>query len=272
MQKTTFIHMMMKTRISILSAICMMLSLMACGTNRQVVKPGAGAARQLQVTDFNAIENSSVVTVRLRAGSRLSVKAENYDPKVDNIYVKGRTLHIESRRTKGPNNRKTRLTLTITAPRLQAVSNSGVMNMDTERWKCTDLKLQNAGVANIHLRQISCNSLTCTNAGVITFECSGSAKKATLTNEGQSNGQLDLASDNLKINNSGVGHLQIHFKGTTIDIRNSGQGNIHADVDCTRLTAYNSGIGDFEIVGTADDTKIDTDGQAHITTKNLNKF
>jgi|LAHS01.1.fsa_nt_gb hypothetical protein len=262
----------MKKQISTLLLLCLLLTLTAGAAKQKETDYTQGSSVTLPLTGFSAINNAILVTVRYIQGPVCSVKAWNYDSTIHHLYVKDGTLYLRSHKSNGREAYVQRLRLDITAPHLNAIRNSGMLNLEAQTVKAGDFGLRNSGVGTITLGRVECRQLGYSNSGTLTFSGTVTAKKAELHNSGIGNCTLTANANELEVHNSGVSRLTLNFKGGSISIHNSGSGTSNINVDCRRLTAHNSGVDKFTIAGSADDTNITTNGVAKIDTKNLNRY
>lgn len=254
----------MKTLMTSAAAILMTAGVLAsCSTGKAnaTVNDAATAAigatatpKTLNLKDFNAIDNASVITVVYTEGSSYSVRVEERGEVPSIITKEGRTLNVK--RAEGDSEKKTDTYLYITAPGLASVDNKGVMTFETDAMKSKDFSLQNKGVFTFEAKGIDCTTLTLDNAGVLNSETGIKAGKMELTNNGVIKGSSYVNGGDLTLSNNGVGNLDITFKGNDMKLTCGGTGSINADVDCKSVEASNNGPCGITIKGRADVHKI----------------
>lgn len=272
--------------------------------------------RNLELKGFKAIQNNFSAKICYTPSNKYSVKVSGSEKAIDmmNFSVNNGTLCIS---IKGQYKRKNvkiqkGITLYISAPELNSVTNRGSLTLQGEHWKLNDLNIDNAGVIKLSILSMKCNQLNIENRGSLNYvngeveansvnlssrgattlklnfsvketfqlENRGSCKfegkvKANSYIEscsGATNDQLEIASDNLELNVSGAGKINSTFKGKKVNIHGSGACNVHMNVDCDRLSVESSGCANITVKGTADNTKIESHGVAKVDASQLNKF
>ncbi|MCI0701212.1 MAG: DUF2807 domain-containing protein [Planctomycetia bacterium] len=141
---------------------------------------------------------------------------------------------------------KTKITYTLTVPRLEAITISGAGNVKTDQFKSEKLAVKLSGAGNANLSNLDCKTLSVSLSGAGTATISGKAEKATLRLSGA--GKLHAsglkttgadvqisgagtasiwATNDLKARVSGAGNIK--YKGTPkLEQRVSGAGTIRA--------------------------------------------
>ena len=246
----------MKTLMTSAAAILMTAGVLAscsAGKANATVNDAATAAigaiatpKTLNLKDFNAIDNASVITVVYTEGSSYSVRVEERGEVPSIITKEGRTLNVK--RAEGDSEKKTDTYLYITAPEIASISNGGVMKLEAAAMKSSDFSLEN--------RDMACTAFNLDNAGVFNSEAGIKADKVELTNNGVMKGSSNVKGGDLTLSNNGVGNLDITFKGNDMKLTCGGTGSINADVDCKSVEASNNGPCGITIKGRADVHKI----------------
>ena len=213
-----------------------------------------GTPKELNFKDFDAIDNTSVLTVVFTNGKQYSVKVEELGDVPSVITKEGGTLVVKN--SGNDSGKKTNTYLYITAPGLASVDNKGVMTFETDAMKSKDFSLQNKGVFTFKAKGIDCTTLTLDNAGVLNSETGIKAGKMELTNNGVIKGSSDVNGGDLTLKSNGVGNLDVTFKGNDMAINCGGTGSINLDVDCKSVEASNNGPCGITIKGRADVHKI----------------
>jgi hypothetical protein len=254
----------MKTLMTSAAAILMTAGVLAsCSTGKAnaTVNDAATAAigatatpKTLNLKDFNAIDNASVITVVYTEGSSYSVRVEERGEVPSIITKEGRTLNVK--RAEGDSEKKTDTYLYITAPEIASINNTGVMKFEAVTMKSSDFSLQNKGVFTLTAKDMAFTGFNLDNAGVLNSETEIKADKVELTNNGVIKGSSDVKGGDLTLSNNGVGNLDITFKGNGMKITCGGTGSINLDVDCKSVEASNNGPCGITIKGRADVHKI----------------
>lgn len=247
----------MKTLMTSAAAILMTAGVLAsCSTGKAnaTVNDAATAAigatatpKTLNLKDFNAIDNTSVLTVVFTNGKQYSVKVEERGDVPSVITKEGGTLVVKN--SGNDSGKKTNTYLYITAPGLASVDNKGVMTFETDAMKSKDFSLQNKGVFTFKAKGIDCTTLTLDNAGVLNSETGIKAGKMELTNNGVIKGSSDVNGGDLTLKSNGVGNLDVTFKGNDMAINCGGTGSINLDVDCKSVEASSSSPCSITISG-----------------------
>ena len=254
----------MKTLMTSAAAILMTAGVLAscsAGKANATVTDAATAAigatatpKTLNLKDFNAIDNASVITVVYTEGSKYSVRVEERGEVPSAITKEGKTLKVK--RAGNDSEKKTATYLYITAPEIASINNTGVMKFEAAAMKSSDFSLQNKGVFTFKAKGIDCTTLTLDNAGVLNSETGIKAGKMELTNNGVMKGSSNVKGGDLTLSNNGVGNLDITFKGNDMKITCGSTGSIYADVDCKSVEASNNGPCGITIKGRAGECNI----------------
>ena len=254
----------MKTLMTSAAAILMTAGVLAsCSAgkaNATVNEPGTAATstaitpNTLNLKDFNAIDNVSVLTVVYTEGSKYSVRVEERGEVPSAITKEGKTLKVK--RAENDSEKKTDTYLYITAPEIASINNTGVMKFEAATMKSSDFSLQNKGVFTLAAKDMAFTGFNLDNAGVLNSETEIKADKVELTNNGVIKGSSDVKGGDFILSNNGVGNLDISFKGNGMKITCGGTGSINLDVDCKSVEASNNGPCGITIKGHADVHKI----------------
>lgn len=212
--------------------------------------------KTLNLKDFNAIDNASVITVVYTEGSSYSVRVEERGEVPSIITKEGRTLNVKVKRAGNDSEKKTDTYLYITAPEIASINNTGVMKFEAAAMKSSDFSLENRGVFTLTAKDMACTAFNLDNAGVFNSEAGIKADKVELTNNGVMKGSSNVKGGDLTLSNNGVGNLDITFKGNDMKLTCGSTGSINADVDCKSVEASNNGPCGITIKGRADVHKI----------------
>ena len=243
----------MTSAAAILMTAGVLASCSAGKANATINEPGTAATstaitpNTLNLKDFNAIDNTSVLTVVFTNGKQYSVKVEERGDVPSVITKEGGTLVVKN--SGNDSGKKTNTYLYITAPGLASVDNKGVMTFETDAMKSKDFSLQNKGVFTFKAKGIDCTTLTLDNAGVLNSETGIKAGKMELTNNGVIKGSSDVNGGDLTLKSNGVGNLDVTFKGNDMAINCGGTGSINLDVDCKSVEASSSSPCSITISG-----------------------
>lgn len=213
-----------------------------------------GTPKELNFKDFDAIDNTSVLTVVYTEGSKYSVRVEERGEVPSAITKEGKTLKVK--RAENDSEKKTDTYLYITAPEIASINNTGVMKFEAAAMKSSDFSLENRGVFTLTAKDMACTAFNLDNAGVFNSEAGIKADKVELTNNGVMKGSSNVKGGDLTLSNNGVGNLDITFKGNDMKLTCGGTGSINADVDCKSVEASNNGPCGITIKGRADVHKI----------------
>ena len=223
--------------------------LLALATTAREPLDGSGvpATEERDVSDVTEVSFSGIGEMTIVQGvvPSLNVTADdNVIPALE-TKVNGHKLIVQTR-SRTSINPKTKITYTLTIPRLETVSVSGAGNVRTEKFVGEALTVKLSGAGNARLLDTNFKSLNVNVSGAGTATASGSTEKLTLRISGAGNveaaalktGAADVqisgagnatvwATDALKARASGAGGVK--YKGTPqVDQRVSGAGNVRA--------------------------------------------
>jgi hypothetical protein len=193
---------------------------------------GNAATEDRQVGDVTAVVLSGVGDLTVVQGEvpGLSVTADDNILPLIETETSGRKLTIS---TKSHYNLrpKTKITYTLTVPKLEKVTVSGAGNVKAEKLTADNLTFTLSGAGNMTLREVTCKTLTVTLSGAGNATVSGTAEKVTATISGA--GDIDAAA----------------LKAASVEVKVSGAGD--ATVWATdELKARVSGAGSIKYKGT----------------------
>ncbi|WP_171469094.1 head GIN domain-containing protein [Frigoriglobus tundricola] len=220
-------------RFGFLSSALIGGGLLALATTARDPVDGSGvpATEERFVGDVTEVTFSGIGEMTIVQGvvPSLSVTADDNVLPALETKVNGRKLTVQtrSRSTISP---KTKITYTLTTPRLESVTVSGAGNVRTEKFIGDALTVKLSGAGNARLRDANFKSLNVNVSGAGTASASGSAEKLTLRISGA--GDVEAAA----------------LKTGTSDVQISGAGN--ATVWATEaLKARVSGAGGIKYKG-----------------------
>ena len=230
--------------------------------------------KEYNLSNFSGLLVDHAVTVEYTQGSSYSVKAEGTAEQIERLIVEveGGVLKITHQKDKKNNGEQHSVQFYITSPKMETITNNGVLRFEADQLKADDFILKGKGVSNLHIDHMKLRDATFEYSGVTNLDMEIDAKSLTLKDSGVTNGDIKISADLLDIHSSGVNNLSFNFKGKEVKVSKSGTGTIELEVDCEHLEASNSGVGKLAISGTADDTKIKNSGITKIDVSKLNKF
>ena len=230
--------------------------------------------KEYKLSDFTGLLIDHAVNIEYTQGSSYTVKAEGTAEQIGKLIVEveGDVLKITHVKDKKNNGEKHPVKFFISSPKMESITNNGVLHFEANQLKADDFKLNSKGVSNFNIKNMKLRDAVFEHSGVINFDMEIDAKSLTLQDKGVTNGEIKISADLLDIHSSGVNNLSFNFKGKEVKVSKSGTGTIELTVDCERLEASNSGVGKLAISGTADDTKINNSGVTKIDVSKLNKF
>lgn len=263
------------------------------------------------VKNFNALKSSVAVIVNYSQGRHYAMKVEGSEEQLSRleVVVNDNTLILRDKRKAKA--WKGRVNVTLTAPHLNSISNSGTLIFKAKACRDGMFNIKNSGVLQLNITAVNCQQMNVNNSGSAQLMCnvkangnimvknSGSLKVNGNMNSSaafiQSNSgsmkmmcnaiasQFDSKnSGSLKIEqqidaatmnmkNSGSCSGTLSYKGRAAVMQNSGHGKLGVTVDCEELSASTSGMFQMSIKGTADKTNIKSTGISKIDVSQLNK-
>ncbi len=208
-------------------------ALLALAVNRESVEgSGTPATEERDISpDITSVSLSGTGDLTIVPGSTpsLSVTADdNVLPLLETETDGGKlTISTKSRVSLRP---KTKISYTLTVPRLSAISVSGAGNVTAQQLTTGALTVKLSGAGTANLSNVACKSLTLNLSGAGSAKLSGTTERLTVKLSGA--GDID-----------GAG-----LKATAADVQISGAG--HANVWATEeLKARVSGAGDVRYKG-----------------------
>lgn len=263
------------------TAIALMLSSTLCSCSSEkanaaghqphtTLNPAPKTTKDLGLKDFNAINNSSALTVVYTQGKSFSVKLEERAALHSTVTLKGKTLTVKCPESNN-NDDRVNTWLYITAPELLNISNSGVFNIKGENTSGNSLGVDNTGVCNLEIKKVDNGSLNIKNTGVITLNTAVNTGEATINNTGVMNADASIKGKKLNISNSGMGNMKFAYTGGDLMLYASGAGRIALDLDCSKVKASNFGTCSITLKGKAADIDTEANGLSDIDVSQLQK-
>lgn len=274
----------------------------------------AGLERlNLRATGFNKIVNGYDTDIVYTQGDTVAVVAEATADVLAGVYVNvsDSTLTIGNKNGQQAANSPGRLTLHVTAPGLNAVTNNRNMTLTADSLTASNLAISNHGAANIRLRGTvigpasisnygnmqldgalkagrlqltnngACNLradiLTATgmgidNSGNMTYEGKAKAFYAKITNSGAGLYDADIKAKHTEMSISGNARGSVSIKGDKVNVKCSGAAIMDMALECETLSVSSNGNARLKVSGTADYVEFTGKGAANIDTGGLNKF
>lgn len=282
------------------------------GTAQSPQKEDKAIKRTYKVSNFAGIQNNVGINITYRQGSSYSVSVSGKKKLLDLLLLRVKDNRLVISNKNKAKQWSGRLNMTITAPRIENISNSGAMTFQAGDVEVSDFRLRNSGSLKLRAGTVRCSTADVANSGsasvhfniystgevklvnsgsnyhegdvrsslAITHRNSGSetfkgnltGKSIKTSNTGAAIMKSALKSDNLNLRNSGQLNATLQFKGETADVANQGSGKVSIGIDCTDLKATNGGVATMTLTGRADNTTIDGTGVSNINTQGLNKF
>ena len=207
-------------------------ALVALAVSRTAVDgSGVPATEERPVGDVTEVVLTGVGDLTVVPGAVPSLRVtadDNVLPALESETRGGKlTLRTKSQTSIRP---KTKIAYTLTAPRLSAVTISGVGNVTSSRIDADNLAVKLSGAGKAHLTNLTCKSLTLTLSGAGTAHLAG-------------------ATDTLTVKLSGAGGIDaVGLKANAADVQISGAGNATVWADA-ELKARVSGAGGVKYKG-----------------------
>lgn len=301
---------------TLIAMIAMWMPMNSCVGQNLYTDDGPNVERRLDLKGFKAIENYYSAKIHYTHGSHYSVKISGSQKGIDmmDISVKDGTLFINIKkqyREKSLNIKKG-ITLYITSPEINSISNRGSLTLIGNQWKMNDLNISSAGALTMQISTLNCqtlcienrgslrytdgevhasqvnlsnigattlnlsfsvkNTFQVANRGSLKFEGKVDAKSYIESCKGATNDNIKINAETLELNINGSGKINSIFKGKTATITGGGASNIHMTVDCDKLSITSNGSSKITVKGTADDTTVESRGITQVDATGLNKF
>lgn len=206
----------MKLKLYAISALMAVLPLVACGCSGGKANADGGKARlkmlddevfivhdygdkgsfvtkTLNLRNFHAINAKTAVWVEYTQGSDYKVVFEGSQKELDELKmeVKDGVLVIdEAHKSTKRYNDNEHFTLYITAPHLDRLNVSGVLNFDAKRVKESKMAMDVSGVFNSDIDLLECDTYEVHNSGVMNCDGKVKSKTANIHTSGVDNGDI----------------------------------------------------------------------------------
>ena len=210
-----------------------------------LVTSAFGQKETRKVGEFDGISLGIAADVYLSQGSPAKLVLEGDQDDLEDVIteLRGSTLVIKYKNSRGWNFRMDKIDIYITTPEINEISlgGSGMVRGETPI-SSDDLELEVSGSGKIRL-QVSADRLTQRISGSGNIELSGEADSADvgISGSGSLNAE-DLSVDHYNIRISGSGKCRIHA-GDSIEANISGSGSVYYTGDPDRIISNVSGSG-----------------------------
>lgn len=219
---------------------------------------------------FKWIKAGDNADVLFTQGKECSVRAVG--PKrylANSLWVEGDTLKIEPVTKK----RNLGITVYVSAPELRGISVSGSGSFQSSEISAKDISIEFSGSLDSNIPKIAADSMSLTISGqsdvrIPQIKC----RSARVSISNNASIVTSIEADSLVSLNAGIAMGRISFKGERIDIKNQGGSEMTYEVDCKTLSSYCDGLSKLKLSGTADNTRIKSDGSASTDTSGLNNL
>lgn len=261
-------HEIMKTRTIIAAMFAALLPITTCGAQTVIQlgdntmynygdatydyeDDGPTIERNLDLKNFKAIENSYSAKICYTHGNQYGVKVVGSQKAIDvmDFRVENGTLYISINKSfKGKSlNIQRGVTLYISSPELESVSNRGSLSLEGDSWKLNKLSVSNRGSLNIRINALDCQSLNIDNAGSFQYATGGKVKadNVSISNRGSSDINLSFTvKDAFEISNRGSSNLEGKVKASSYSESCLGSTNDKMDIVSEKM--------DLDVKGSAD--------------------
>lgn len=244
---------------------------------------GGEVEKTLEVVRFSGIESRLAVDIHYTQGAEYNVKVRASQDVMDrsSIFVSGSILILKMKKDAEDDDRDTRdkkLTLFVTAPKINSLENSGSMKFKTMQMGngglhivnkgqldvCVQkivgksgngLSIDNTGRMTVEVPEVDMTKVSLENKGVLTFTHNGlKSEKMTIDNFGKITFSGKVTSQTVDLNNAGVCHVTSAFNLTdSYTFNNSGRFDMIGDVSGKEACLKNLGVcrmeSSFDVTG-----------------------
>ncbi|MDL2213598.1 DUF2807 domain-containing protein [Bacteroides sp. OttesenSCG-928-D19] len=239
----------MKTFHFLTAFLLSLVLLKSCVYNEGITPSKNYITRDYKVTEFSALDISTVGDVYYTQSTNGETSLEIYGP--DNIIdliqvsIKDNTLHL-SMNKKGIKNIK-KMKITISTPHLSDIQFNGVGDVHIKDGLQTNkLNLHHHGVGDMNIHSLSCEEVKATADGVGNTYLHGTAERATLRVHGV--GDIDafeLKTKSTDASSKGVGSISC-FASESISAEVQGVGSIKYKGNPAEKRINKNGIGSIK--------------------------
>jgi len=245
------------------------LCLLSC-TNISSSNPGNGNfevpadASRISGTleSFNAISSSGALNVKFIQSEKSAIEIAGKQEDIEKVEyrISDGKLSLKTQSPKKQNifnwqkNDIGPVYITVYAPGLKSVSNSGAGFFTADSLKCTDdFQIGNSGAGTVRIGTISTPKFKISNSGAGEFRISQvTSPRTEISNSGAGEINIDLLQgETLKISNSGAGEISAKGSAVSAEYSNSGAGELRlGDLKCQTVQVRNSGAGEVSLHAT----------------------
>jgi hypothetical protein len=224
------------------------LALPLAAQAQRVTGSGTAATEQRQLPPFQAVALSGSMDLLVRQGSSQVVEVTADDNLLalleTEVRGSGDDARLEVRWKRGSSiNTRTPTRLSITVPRLSALSASGSGDMTVERFETPALAIRVSGSSDTFLRGLVTAQLDIAISGSGDVEGSGSATRVGVKVSGSGDIDLEaLKADDVAVTISGSGDAAVHAD-KSLEVRIAGSGDVRYRGDPAKVNAKVAGSG-----------------------------
>lgn len=217
--------------ISVLCLVALPLTLPLTAHAASVSGSGKSSTETRSLAEFQAIALSGWMDLVVRQGATQSVQVEADDnllPLLETVVEstgQGATLLVRWKRGQSLYTRS-KVSITVTVPKLSALSTSGSGDIRVEPFNTPALKLSLSGSGDAKLQSLNTADFGISISGSGDVAANGSATKLSITIAGSGDVRLaDLKSDDVSISIAGSGDAAVNA-AKTLDVRIAGSGDV----------------------------------------------
>jgi Protein of unknown function (DUF2807). len=189
------------------------------------------ATDKFEVTDFTAIEASTVANIRIIQSNTTSVTAEGSEELLDilNVRMNDGTLilEMEDRYLKRYGKNASKLVISVSTPTLTRVDSEGVGNILIEgAFSTPELIIDSEGVGNFTTENLKCNFIKIDSEGVGNITLGGTTDRVEISSDGVGNVNAEkLRAKSASVSSNGVGNVSC-YASEYLKVRSAGIGNV----------------------------------------------
>ena len=236
-------------KIAMTVSLIVLAGLLSACTFGVVVGSGRTTTETRAVSDFNAVDFAFIGDLSITHGNEESLTITGDDNIVPLIRttVRDGVLHIDASpanigRTVIP------LRYELTVKELNAVSLSGLGNIEVDSLESTDVSLELSGAGSLNVGNLAANNLAVNMSGLGSANLAGEVNRQAVNVSGTSSYYArDLRSQAAAVQISGLGSAEVQAV-ETLDASISGAGSIKYAGD-PQVSQNISGLGSIEALG-----------------------
>lgn len=199
------------------------------GIFAQTIRTVAEQEKSFNVESFSEINMATVGNATLIESKNFRVEiVANIDIDEEiNVEVRNNKLKITDNYDNVKNGQNVDVEITIYAPKFDAITLSGVGNIDAEKLSTKELELENTGVGNIDLENVKADYISAILTGVGDIKLDGTSKEINFKLSGVGDIKAyDLIAGKAKVKTTGVGNAKINVSDDLF-ARANGVGSIY---------------------------------------------